>query len=221
MALYSRLTHRYLDADRTYGPSYLADVVAEVADLKAGAANATAGAADVTDASVLELGCGADPVAARALAGRCATVSVDRHPTRLAAARAAVPTGEFIEADFRDLAFPAGRFTAAVSFYALIHLPVADLPPLLRRIATWLRPGGLFVGSIGAACSAFPDGPPADLTCVPTGELRSMLCAAGFVIEREDVDGWSDGDGHAEFTFFRARTATRTRTATQTRTAPR
>ena len=39
---------------------------------------------------------------------------------------------------------------AVVSFYALIHVPLADQQPLFPRIRRWLRPGGLFLAIVGA-----------------------------------------------------------------------
>ncbi len=40
--------------------------------------------------------------------------------------------------------------TAAISFYALIHLPLADQQALLPRIRAWLRPGGYLLAIVGA-----------------------------------------------------------------------
>jgi cyclopropane fatty-acyl-phospholipid synthase-like methyltransferase len=39
---------------------------------------------------------------------------------------------------------------AVVSFYALIHVPVADQQALFPRIRDWLRPGGYFLAIVGA-----------------------------------------------------------------------
>jgi SAM-dependent methyltransferase len=190
MALYSRLTHRFLAADRDYLPSYLDAVAAEIGNPRA---------------LVIELGCGADPPAGRALSGSCRVIGVDRHPGRLAKASLAAPRARFVAADFRTLDFPAGSVDAVVSFYAMIHLPAADLAPMIGQLAGWLRPGGLFAGAIGAACSAFPHRPPPDLTCVPAPRLRTTLGDAGLVVLRDDAPGWSDADGSVEFTFFLAR----------------
>ncbi|MFK0294063.1 hypothetical protein ACIQU6_26840 [Streptomyces sp. NPDC090442] len=41
-------------------------------------------------------------------------------------------------------------YGAVVSFYALIHIPLAEQPPLLRSTAEWLRPGGCFVAPTGS-----------------------------------------------------------------------
>jgi SAM-dependent methyltransferase len=189
MSLYSRLTHRFLAADRDYLPSYLDAVAAGIGD---------------PGALVVELGCGAEPPAGRALSGSCRVIGVDRHPARLAAASRTAPRARFVTADFRALHFPAGSVDAVVSFYAMIHLPAADLAPMIGRLAGWLRPGGRFAGAIGAACSAFPQHPPPGLTCIPAPQLRATLGDAGLVVLRAETAGWSDPDGSVEFTFFLA-----------------
>jgi SAM-dependent methyltransferase len=49
------------------------------------------------------------------------------------------------EVDFR-----AGSFDAVAAFYSIIHVPREMHAKLFERIARWLRPGGLFVASLGA-----------------------------------------------------------------------
>jgi hypothetical protein len=39
---------------------------------------------------------------------------------------------------------------AVVSFYALIHIPLADQQALFPRIRSWLRPGGYLLAITGA-----------------------------------------------------------------------
>ncbi|MCX5367000.1 class I SAM-dependent methyltransferase [Streptomyces sp. NBC_00124] len=50
-------------------------------------------------------------------------------------ARERVPQAEFIHADATAVSCGAASFDAVVSFFALIHIPVAEQPPLLRKIA--------------------------------------------------------------------------------------
>jgi SAM-dependent methyltransferase len=40
-------------------------------------------------------------------------------------------------------------FGAIACLFALIHLPLEEQPPLLRNIARWLRPDGIFVATVG------------------------------------------------------------------------
>lgn len=46
--------------------------------------------------------------------------------------------------------FEPGSFSAIVSFFALIHVPVDEQPELIRRLARWLRPGGYLMATVGA-----------------------------------------------------------------------
>jgi SAM-dependent methyltransferase len=65
-------------------------------------------------------------------------------------ARQKVPQATFIQSDISQLDFPPHSFDAIVAFYSLFCLPRAELFPLLQKIASWLRPEGLFVASLGA-----------------------------------------------------------------------
>ncbi|WP_327065064.1 class I SAM-dependent methyltransferase [Kitasatospora sp. NBC_01302] len=47
------------------------------------------------------------------------------------------------------LQLPAESFDAVVALYSLIHIPLAEQPGLLGRIAAWLRPGGLLLCTTG------------------------------------------------------------------------
>jgi hypothetical protein len=48
------------------------------------------------------------------------------------------------------LQFAPASLGAVVSFYALIHVPLADQRALFPRIRSWLRPAGLFLAIVGA-----------------------------------------------------------------------
>jgi hypothetical protein len=48
------------------------------------------------------------------------------------------------------LNFPSATFDAVAAFYSITHVPCEEHSALLRNIATWLRPGGLLVGSLAA-----------------------------------------------------------------------
>ena len=64
-------------------------------------------------------------------------------------ARRLVPAATFLHADITRLTLPAAAFDAVVCLYALIHLPLDEQPPLLSRIAGWLRPGGWLLVTTG------------------------------------------------------------------------
>jgi len=101
--------------------------------------------------AVLDLGCGNGiPVAKLLLDAGFAVTGVDISPVQIARAQAALPTARFICADMTELAFAPATFAAIVSFYAIIHLPVAEQPALLANIYDWLQPGGYFLATVGA-----------------------------------------------------------------------
>ncbi len=68
----------------------------------------------------------------------------------MARARDNVPAARFVESDMAAARFPPESFDAVAAFYAIIHLPRVEQPAMLSAIASWLRPGGLFVGTLGA-----------------------------------------------------------------------
>jgi cyclopropane fatty-acyl-phospholipid synthase-like methyltransferase len=102
------------------------------------------------DADVLELGCGSGSTTSDRLAERFRLTGVDLSARQIALIRDRIPTGTFIQADMAALDFPAESFDAIAAFYSIIHLPREEHPGLLRRIARWLRPGGLLVATMGA-----------------------------------------------------------------------
>ena len=101
-------------------------------------------------AAVLDLGCGVGIPVARALARRFAVTGVDLSARNVALAGRNVPGARFIHGDMAMLDLPPEGFDAVVAFYSIIHLPRAEHPTVLRNVARWLRPGGLFVASLGA-----------------------------------------------------------------------
>ncbi len=102
-------------------------------------------------ARVLDLGCGAGIPATRELAGRgLQVIGVDFSAVQLGRARQLVPAARLVQADMAALQFTPASLDAVVSFYALIHLPLADQRALLRRIRGWLRPAGMLLVIVGA-----------------------------------------------------------------------
>jgi ubiquinone/menaquinone biosynthesis C-methylase UbiE len=83
------------------------------------------------------------------LAERASVVGVDISETQVALARQRVPEASFINADMMVVEFPPESFDGIAAFFSLTHLPRKEHAAMLRRIATWLRPGGVFVASMG------------------------------------------------------------------------
>jgi SAM-dependent methyltransferase len=65
-----------------------------------------------------------------------------------------VPTGTFIQGDIMSVTFPPAAFDAAVAFYTLFHLPREEHPELLKRIRTWLKPGGYLLATVTSFAEA-------------------------------------------------------------------
>ena len=102
-------------------------------------------------ARVLDLGCGAGIPATRELAGRgLQVIGVDFSAVQLGRARRLVPDARLVQADMATLQFSPASLDAVVSFYALIHLPLADQRALFPRIRDWLRPAGFLLAIVGA-----------------------------------------------------------------------
>jgi SAM-dependent methyltransferase len=161
-------------------------------------------------ADVLDLGCGAGiPMTATLAVGRTVT-GVDISAAQIALARANVPSATFLEADLTTLDFPSGRFDAVVAFYSLTHVPRAEHAALFGRIRSWLRPGGVFVASLGVEDS--PDEVEADWLGVDmffshfsARVNRRLVAEAGFEIERADVVAEPEDRHDARFLWVVAR----------------
>ena len=108
------------------------------------------------DAAVLELGCGNGEPAARLLASGRQYTGVDISAEQLRRAQELVPSGSFVKADYTTLDFPRSSVDAVVALYTFGHVPLDELPGLLSRIASWLRPGGHLLATAGSR--AHPDG---------------------------------------------------------------
>jgi SAM-dependent methyltransferase len=136
---YDAIADRYAEAIRagrgleTYFRSFLARVLELIPE----------------GSTVLDLGCGAGLVTAD-LTTRASVVGVDISAGQLELARRNVPAARFVRADLVDLAFAPGSFDAVVAFWTLIHVPREMHASLFTRIHGWLKPGGLFAGTLGS-----------------------------------------------------------------------
>jgi len=101
-------------------------------------------------AAVLDLGCGSGKLLTRYLAERFHVTGVELSSRMVKLARCNAPSATFIRADMASVQLPPERFDGVCAFYSLTHLPPGELPALLRRVARWLKPGGLFVASMGS-----------------------------------------------------------------------
>jgi ubiquinone/menaquinone biosynthesis C-methylase UbiE len=156
-------------------------------------------------AAVLELGCGAGRPTTQALVARFALTGVDLSAHSVELARANVPNATFLQADMTALEFEPACFDAVVAFFSIIHVPREEQPGLLAKIARWLRPGGLFVATMGA--NATENGYEEDWLGAPmywshfdAETNRRLVEEAGLVIESATLET-ADEDG-APVTFL-------------------
>lgn len=159
---------------------------------------------------VLELGSGAGvPMTAALAVGRSVT-GVDISAAQIALATANVPTATFVPADLTTYDRPAASVDAVVAFYSLTHIPREELVPLLGRIRRWLRPGGVFLASLGVEDD--PGGIEDDWLGVPmyfshfsAKVNRRLVEEAGLVIEWAEVVTEPEDRHDARFLWVLAR----------------
>jgi SAM-dependent methyltransferase len=143
-------------------------------------------------ADVLELGCGAGmPMTARLAAGRRLT-GIDVSAEQIRRARRNVPGATFQVADMTTWDADPASLDAVVAFYSLTHVPRDRQSVLFGRVREWLRPGGVFIASLGVEDD--PGGVEDDWLGVPmyfshfsARVNRRLLVEAGFVVERAEV----------------------------------
>lgn len=159
-------------------------------------------------AEVLELGCGQGETARRIVDAGHRYVGIDLSVEQLRYARVLVPEADFRHRDIAALAFDAESFNAVVSLYVFGHLPRAELPDLLRRIAGWLRPGGLLLATFGRSGG---EGAEVDWLGVPMffgsytdDDTLALLERAGFAVERSEVVPIVEPEGDASFLWVLA-----------------
>jgi 2-polyprenyl-3-methyl-5-hydroxy-6-metoxy-1,4-benzoquinol methylase len=156
-------------------------------------------------ACVLDLGCGCGVPVARALVDHgCSVTGIDLSEVQINRARRLVPRATFHCADATQASFPVECFDAVVSLYMFIHLPLAEQPLLMSRIATWLRPGGWLLLTTGAeAWTGIEDdwlGGGAAMWWSHAGadSYRGWILDAGLTIESEEYVPEGDS-GHQLF----------------------
>jgi SAM-dependent methyltransferase len=161
-------------------------------------------------ADVLELGCGAGiPMTTRLAVGRNLT-GVDISAVQIGLARANVPSATFVQADLTTLEFPPESFDAVVAFYSLTHVPRGEHAALFGRIRSWLRPGGVFLASLGVEDT--PDEIEADWLGVDmffshfsARVNRRLVAEADLIVERAEVDVEPEDRHDARFLWVVAR----------------
>jgi SAM-dependent methyltransferase len=150
---------------------------------------------------VVELGCGTGRPVGRLLSVAYDYVGVDVSGGMLAAARAADPNMRLVRADLQRASFSARSLGAVVAFFSISHTPREGHADLFARIASWLRPGGLFVGNL--ASRDLPEDQEQDW--LGAGPMRwsgydaprnvALLARAGFELVESDTIELTEPDG--------------------------
>lgn len=161
-------------------------------------------------ADVLELGCGAGlPMTARLAIDRRLT-GVDISAEQIRRARRNVPGATFIRADLTTIDRPPASLDAVVAFYCITHVPRDEHAPLFAGIRRWLRPGGVFIASLGVEDD--PGGVDTDWLGVDmyfshfsARVSRRLVEEAGLVVERADVVTEPEDRHDARFLWIVAR----------------
>ena len=162
------------------------------------------------DAAVLELGCGNGEPAARMLAPGREYRGVDISAEQLRRAQELVPAGSFVKGDYTQLEFPSSSFDAVVALYTFGHVPQGELPGLLTRIASWLRPEGHLLATAGSR--PHPDGVfdwlgvPMFFSSLDVDTNLSLLAEAGLELLEHEVVCQDEGEeGNPCFLWVLAR----------------
>jgi SAM-dependent methyltransferase len=153
--------------------------------------------------SVLDLGCGAGVPSAQRLAERFHVVGADISEAQIALARQNVPQAELVRADMLDLDFPDGSFDGVAALYSIAHVPRDQHSRMFSRVMRWLRPGGIFLASLGVGDIAGWTGEwlgvPMFFSSHRANVSRRLLSEAGFDVVRSDVVSMHEPEGEVEF----------------------
>ncbi|MGZ4395379.1 MAG: class I SAM-dependent methyltransferase, partial [Gaiellaceae bacterium] len=143
------------------------------------------------NASVLDLGCGAGVPSTKQLSEQFEVVGVDISEAQFCLARANVPAARFMRSDLSELDFEEESFDGITACYSVSHVSREEHGALFKKIAYWLRPGGFFLASLGAADG--PDwtgewlGVPMFFSSYDADTNRRLLKAAGLVPVLDEV----------------------------------
>jgi len=153
---------------------------------------------------VLDLGCGAGvPVIPHLKTLGFSVTGIDGSSAQIELARKNAPYAELHVTDMASASFPAAGFEAVTAFYSITHLPRSEHSGMFGRIYEWLKPGGLFLATLG-----FRDCPEWTGEWLGTTMFFShfdaetniaLLQNAGFKIKRREVIGEEENQEIVKF----------------------
>jgi SAM-dependent methyltransferase len=153
--------------------------------------------------AVLDLGCGAGLPSTRRLAETFDVVGADISAVQIGLARRNVPAARFVQADIVDLDLPAAAFDGVVALYAISHIPREQHAAVFARVRRWLRPGGVFLASLGVGdlpgSTAEWLGQPMFFSSHAADENLRLLAGAGLDVVRAEAVTMREPEGEATF----------------------
>ena len=159
--------------------------------------------------SLVDLGCGTGVPWTRRLAERFRVTGVDISASQIDVARRNVPAATFLCSDVASVDVEAGSLDGVTAFHSICHLPREEHPALLTRIASWLRPGGLLLATLGA--DDLPEwtgtwlGIPMFFSSFDAETNRALVEAAGFDLLIAEIVDSIEPEGAVPFLWVLAR----------------
>ncbi|MBI2541423.1 class I SAM-dependent methyltransferase [Candidatus Woesearchaeota archaeon] len=106
------------------------------------------------NAKVLDLGCGTGISVAKFLRKKsCKITGIDFSEGMLKLARKNVPKAKFIKMDITKMRFTENSFGAAVSFYAIIHIPRKFHKNIYKNLHRILKKDGILLANASGTCT--------------------------------------------------------------------
>lgn len=152
-------------------------------------------------AKVLDLGCGTGtPVDAYLVQQGFEVTGVDFCRRQITLARKDVPGAKFIEGDFSKVNFNEESFDAAMSLYAIFHIPRKEHEDLFLRIRSLLKDNGIILLTLGT--SDYEYGEERDWCGAPVmawsmydpDRYKDMITSTGFAILDSSFEGKPSDD---------------------------
>ncbi len=102
-----------------------------------------------TSASILDLGCGSGyPIASYIISKGYLVTGIDSSKKLLAIAEKNCPSMQCILGDMRSIEL-IDRFDGIIEWWALFHIPKETHETMIKRFASWLKPGGILQFTTG------------------------------------------------------------------------
>lgn len=156
--------------------------------------------------SVLDVGCGSGvPVDLWLVAHGARVTGLDGSKQLLELARDAVPLARFVLGDMRTAEL-GGPFDIVVAWDSVFHVARADHPEVFARFASWLKPRGVLVLSLGGSSwegTSEMFGEQFFYSGHAPAESIGLIAAAGFVVDHSEIDDPSSR-GHVAVLAHRA-----------------